>query len=743
MNIIAQVILDERCDLALDYSVPEEFADKLRVGARVVVPCGRRTSGGYVVGLVDVSEFANLKPIARIADERPMFSVQLLELARWMATYYCTSLAKVIQTMLPAAVRRKGSGHKELLHVELIESGLSDVSQEKLTDKQKKAVEFLRGNSGCLLRDLISQLNITAAPVKSLEKKGVISIRAERVGRNPSANKKILPTTPLELMPEQAVALEMILDTFNPPMSAESLAKEEPLTILLHGVTGSGKTEVYMQAIDKVISAGGSVIVLVPEISLTPQTVWRFQSRFGDRIAVLHSHLSEGERHDEWHRIRDGEADIVIGARSAVFAPARNLGLIVVDEEHETSYKQEDAPRYNARDIAVMRGRMEKCTVVLGSATPALESWQNARMGKYLLASLNKRADDRKMPVIQIVDMRREAEAQGRPSVFSKQLIEAIRCRLEKAEQTILFLNRRGFATSLTCPQCGFTAMCENCSVSLTYHRTDESLRCHICGASRKVLNVCPSCNDPQFKYAGIGTQRVEKILAKLFPHARVQRMDADMTTTKNSHDRILGAFRSGKIDIMIGTQMIAKGLHFPNVTLVGVIYADLSLHMPDFRASERTFQLIAQVAGRAGRGERTGEVIVQTYTPHHTSIQSARRLDYEGFCDQELEFRKELSYPPFSHLMCITLRGSAENKVSFCAVALARELKKAFAKRAIVSEAVPAPISKAKGSYRYQIMLRAKSASLMTATVDRIIQSLTLPGKVQVTVDMDALSLL
>ncbi|OVE75875.1 hypothetical protein BVX97_03450 [bacterium E08(2017)] len=753
MKKIAKVLVDTGSGLELDYVIPSEMSDSLSVGVKVTVPCGRRRADGYVVALKDESDFSDLKPIASIKDAKPMVSAKLIELAHWMASYYCCGLGKVMQTMLPAAVRKSGSGHKELLAVDLISrpthqskarcGASAGAESQKLTDKQQAVIEHLESNGKCLLKDLTDALNITAAPVKSLQKKGLVGIKPARVGRNPSSHKTILPTKPLALTDEQAAALDKILSTINQSSGARGMADKQPVTTLLYGVTGSGKTEVYMQAIDHALKDGAGVIVLVPEISLTPQTVSRFKSRFGDRIAVLHSHLSDGERHDEWHRIRDGEADIVIGARSAVFAPIKNLGLIVVDEEHEHSYKQEDAPRYSARDIAVMRGHMEGCTVVLGSATPALESWYNAVSGKYEMARLTKRADDRMMPAMRIVDMRVEAQAQGKPSVFSRDLINGIQARIERAEQTILFLNRRGFATSLTCQHCGYTAACDECSVSLTYHRNDDSLKCHICGFTRKVMDTCPSCNDPQFKYSGIGTQRIESILKSFFPHARIQRMDTDMTTAKNSHDRILGDFKSGRIDILVGTQMIAKGLHFPNVTLVGVVYADLSLHMPDFRASERTFQLIAQVAGRAGRGEQAGEVIVQTYTPGHTAVQLARSLDYDTFCDQELEFRKELEYPPFSHLMCITLRGKSESKVSFSASTLAKQLKKEFGDGAHVSDAVPAPLSKAKGNYRFQVMLRGKSVKLICGTVTKVLTALNLPDGVKASVDMDAVSLL
>lgn len=655
-----------------------------------------------------------------------------------------------------------------------------------LPPKQKTVLEILRSKGGMFLDQLTKEAGITASPVRALEKRGLVRIEPAHLRRDPLANRTVLRTEPLHLMREQAEALTQIKECIavaalqgggakpcghsrptnvvgvncragmperstNCPPGKSGIS---PSVVLLYGVTGSGKTEVYLQAIDYVLKKGQGAIMLVPEISLTPQTVERFLARFGNRIAVLHSYLSEGERHDEWHRIHDGKADIVIGARSAVFAPVRNLGLIVVDEEHEPSYKQEDAPRYSARDVAVMRGRMENCAVVLGSATPSLESWFNARISKYWLATLPHRADNRKMPVMRVIDMRIETERSGHVCVFSKQLFEAIHRRLDRAEQTILFLNRRGFATSLICRKCGHVARCDQCSVSYTYHRAtrfhsgaagrkNEELRCHICGASRKVPRRCPCCQDPAFRFAGIGTQRVEDIAKKCFPHARIQRMDTDVTTRKDSYDRILGDFRVGKIDILIGTQMIAKGLHFPNVTLVGVIYADLSLHMPDFRAGERTFQLLAQVAGRAGRGEVSGEVIVQTYTPFHMAIQAARRLDYEGFCDQEVEFRRELSYPPFTHLICITLRGPSEEKVSFCSQALAGKLKRKLSRRVILAQPAPAPLARAKGLYRYQVMLRCASTRLMTEAIKEALHDFRFPPKMTCSVDVDAISLL
>jgi primosomal protein N' (replication factor Y) len=592
------------------------------------------------------------------------------------------------------------------------------------------------------------------APVKTLARRGIVTIAPAAIRRDPLVHREILKTEPLKLMPEQRAALDLVCEVIERQCRlksgpgavepAEGRQSKDPHVVLLYGVTGSGKTEVYLQAIEKVLAKGMGAVVLVPEISLTPQTVERFVGRFGPRVAVLHSNLSEGERHDEWHRVRDGKADIVVGARSAVFAPMANLGLIVVDEEHEPTYKQDDAPRYNARDVAVMRGRMERCAVLLGTATPALESWRNATAGKYGMAKLPQRADHKRMPVIRIVDMRNAgAGSAGRGSIFSRDLLEAIGRRLDRAEQTMLFLNRRGFATSLICMKCGYVARCDNCSVACTYHRDADVLQCHICGAARKVPGRCPGCQDPAFKYSGVGTQRVESVLQRLFPKARIQRMDADVTGTKGSHGRILDEFRSGNTDILVGTQMIAKGLHFPNVTLVGVIHADLSLHMPDFRAGERTFQLLAQVAGRSGRGDVLGEVIVQTYTPFHPAIQSARRLDFEGFADQEAEFRKELSYPPFAHLVCLTLKGRSEQRTTFVAASLFKRLKREMPEGVLIAGPSPAPIARAKGLYRFQVMLRSASVGRIVRGVRNAMRGFAAPADVQHTVDVDAVSLM
>jgi len=584
------------------------------------------------------------------------------------------------------------------------------------------------------LSELKERAGCSDSPVRTLEKHGLVKIEESTILRDPHAGLELLRTKPFDLMVEQQTALETI---------TASMDKEKPGTVLLHGVTGSGKTEVYLQAIQHALDKGQGAIVLVPEISLTPQTVDRFRSRFGDCVAVLHSSLSDGERHDEWHRIRNGEARIAIGARSALFSPIENPGVIVVDEEHEATYKQDESPRYNARDVAVMRGHLENCCVVLGSATPALESFNNVREGRYELAEMLMRVDDRSMPLMRVVDMRIEAEKEGRPHIFSAELVQAIYDRLDNNEQVILFLNRRGFSSSLQCEQCGYVAECSECSVSMTYHKRAHKLLCHICGAESTVPDLCPDCRDPDFKYAGMGTERIEEVLEKLCPKAKVARMDSDTMRKKDSYRIVLDKFRTGKIDILLGTQMIAKGLDFPNVTLVGVLYADMSLHMPDFRAGERTFQLLTQVAGRAGRGEKAGEVIVQAYTPHHPAIQAARNLDYDGFCSQDLEFRKELSYPPFSHLVLLTFKGESEAEVVKTSDGFSQRLEKILPESVTHSPPIPAPLARAKGHWRYHIMLRCKHTVRMTKPIRHVQTTFKIPKTVTCTVDVDALSLL
>jgi len=465
-----------------------------------------------------------------------------------------------------------------------------------------------------------------------------------------------------------------------------------------------------------------------------------------DAVAVLHSHLSEGERHDEWHKIHSGRARIVIGARSAVFAPLKDLGLIVVDEEHETTYKQEEAPRYHARDVAVVRAKMEKCVAVLGSATPSLESYHNAAIGKYRLLTLTQRVDQKQMPLMRIVDLRQERRKEKKAAILSEKLSQAIADRLEKREQTILFLNRRGFSTSLLCSNCGEARNCPNCSVALTFHRhpaVPGRLSCHLCGHTAAVPKKCPACGQDALIYYGFGTEKVESTVAQIFPKAVVRRMDADSMTRKEAYRETLRNFRTGKIDILVGTQMIAKGLHFPNVTLVGIINADLALHLPDFRAGERTFQLLTQVAGRAGRGETSGEVFVQTYTPFSPSIQFARHHDFAGYFQQELEFRDRCDFPPFKHAILITVRSAHEGRAKLSAETLKRRLKEALPEEFILGDAAAAPLEKLQGQFRFHILIRGAAIMRLSRLVRETLDKLPFPEDVTVTVDVDPHQLL
>ena len=535
-----------------------------------------------------------------------------------MADYYCCPVETAMRSVLPQVIRDAEVGDKKQLFARLVRPPTPEevAALQKRAPRQAEVVQALQEAAGEPLQvaTLAKSCGATHQTIQSLVKAGLVETTATSVARDPYEKETFVANSNQTLTAEQAEALRITDASMEAP-------KGEKKPVLLFGVTGSGKTEVYLQAIAHALERGQTALVLVPEISLTPQTVERFKSRFAstqEQVAVLHSHLSAGERHDEWHKIHGGKARIVIGARSAVFAPLSNLGLIVVDEEHENSYKQEEAPRYQARDLAVLRARMEDCAVVLGSATPSVESYHNAMTGKYELALLTMRVDDQKMPFIRIVDLRIESgrHKSGQPLVLSEKLRAAIGVRLEKKEQTILFLNRRGFATSLVCPGCGDVSRCVNCSVALTFHRAANRLVCHLCGHQAAVPNRCAKCNDPAIRQAGLGTERVEEVVGKVFPQANIRRMDADAMTKKESYRETLHAFRAGKIDILVGTQMIAKGLHFPNVTLVGIVNADLALHLPDFRAGERTFQLLTQVAGRAGRGEMTGEVFVQSFTP-------------------------------------------------------------------------------------------------------------------------------
>jgi primosomal protein N' (replication factor Y) len=735
----ARVLLDGASDLEFDYAVPPDMEGRLAEGSRVQAPLRKQLLTGTVLGVhpTEQAEVQRLRPLARLYDERPLITPRLMELGRWVSRYYCSGMESVMRAMLPESVRTDKHQDKMKRIVRLtLEPPPEELEKlRKKAPRQAEIVEALSAAEGTPL----PASSFPAASLKAVLRTGWVTVEQEQILRDPYGEEEFIATAPLALTEEQRAALDRILAAVERPGEAKPL--------LLHGVTGSGKTEVYLQAAQQVLDGGRGVLVLVPEISLTPQTVDRFRSRFASlesAVAVLHSHLSQGERFDEWHRIQRGQARIVIGARSAVFAPLENIGLIIVDEEHENSYKQEQPPRYHARDIAVVRAAMEKCAVVLGSATPGLESWHNVQRGKYELIVLTHRADGAKLPLVRVIDMRLEKSrgGKGTPAILSEQLRISIEKRLTRYEQVILFLNRRGFAGSLQCHSCGHVVQCNHCAVSMTLHKKLERLVCHICGFQRVPPRLCPQCKDPGILLAGFGTERVEETLGKVFPKARIARVDTDSMQKKHQLRETLTAFKAHKLDILIGTQMIAKGLHFPTVTLVGILNADLTLYVPDFRASERTFSLLTQVAGRAGRGELLGEVIIQTYTPHSPAIQFARQHDYEGFSEQELEMRRQCGYPPYGHAVLITCRGEHQRRAEFTLEAFHKRLAANLPEGIFMSSPLPSPLERSHNQFRFQILLRARQTKTMTLHISSVLREMKFPPDVFVVVDVDPVSL-
>ena len=739
-----RVIIDRAIRRELDYAVPEGLLNRVGVGSRVRVPFREKSALATVVAVTEQSEAKGIRLIEAVVGEAPILSEQLLELGRWIGAYYCCPIETVMRSLLPQVIRRAEIGWKKQLFVQPGRK-IDNEALEKLRKRAPRQAELLeailRLEAPIRASQLLRQTSLDNQTLRALVKRGLVELREEAIVRDPHADEQFIATSNLILNQEQTHALKEIA------LALDSPEKARPF--LLHGVTGSGKTEIYLQAIRAALERGHTAIVLVPEISLTPQTVERFKGRFADMqdaVAVLHSHLSEGERHDEWHKIHSGRARIVIGARSAVFAPLKDLGLIVVDEEHETTYKQEEAPRYHARDVAIVRAKIEKCVAVLGSATPSLESYHNAVIGKYRLVTLTQRIDEKQMPLMRIVDLRQERRKEKAATILSEKLRAAIGDRMEKREQTILFLNRRGFSTSLLCSNCGEARNCPNCSVALTFHRhpaVPGRLSCHLCGHTAAVPKKCPACGKDALIYAGFGTEKVEATVSQIFPKAAVSRMDADSMTRKEAYRETLRNFRTGNIDILVGTQMIAKGLHFPNVTLVGIINADLALHLPDFRAGERTFQLLTQVAGRAGRGETSGEVFVQTYTPFSPSIQFARHHDFAGYFQQELEFRERCDFPPFKHAILITARSAHEGRAKLSAETLRRRLKEALPEEFILGDATPAPLEKLQGQFRFHILIRGEAIMRLSRLVRETLNKLPFPEDVTVTVDVDPYQLL
>ena len=737
MPLAASVLIDGPSELVFDYAIPDHL--KILPGCRVRIPLRNRDATGTVLRVQEApqSEF-DLRYLTGLVDPEPLITPALLKLAEWITSYYGTPLEQVIRSIIPASIRGDKTSAK-IRKAAILAKKPTEIELAKLAKRAKRQHQIITLLSIADKPIPITELGgaSTSSSIKTLAAKGWVKVINLEVRRDPDANETFLPTDPLTLNEEQDEAYQTI---------SKSLHSEKPKPILLHGITGSGKTEVYLQATRTALKLGKNVIILVPEISLAPQTVQRFKARFHDltdQIAILHSNLSQGERFDEWHRIRAGKARIVIGARSAIFAPVKDPGLIIVDEEHEPAYKQENPPKYHARDLAVVRCNLEKCTVVLGSATPSLETFQNTQLKKYQIVKLTERADGASLPLTRVVDMRIEAKKhKGRDAIISDILRTSVEKRIEANEQVIIFLNRRGFARSLQCPPCGHVIECNHCSIPLTYHRGDERLVCHVCGFQSIVPRLCPNCQDPAIRFQGYGTEKAETILRKVFPSAKIARLDTDTTRRKNTLRDTLRDFRAKKINILLGTQMIAKGLDFPNVTLVGVLNADLSLYAPDFRAGERTFQLLTQVAGRAGRGKMTGEVIIQTSTPHSPSIQFARHHDFDGFVGQELNVRQQFQYPPFTHLALLLARSSHERRAEFTLQTLHRKLSEDLPDQVILGDPIPSPLTKSHSQFRFQLLMRGPNTRILSHHLNKILRATPTPEDVIVTADLDAYDL-
>lgn len=733
-------------DKLLHYRVPEPLRNAVGVGSLVRVPILNQLKLGIVGEIGTPTDFPveKLKNVAHVVYPFPALTGELLQLARWMAGYYACGVDSIIETMIPAAVRR-GAGLKQEKILSLTRRLAPDELEvlAKRAPQQAKLYGFIVDQFRPQPKSLVlSRLGLTAAVVTALVKRGIIREEARRIERiayaDDHAAGELVAAQPHALNPEQQGAFDRL---------KADLAQDKFGVSLLHGVTGSGKTEVYLRAIDEALKAGGSVVFLVPEVALTPQTVARLRSRLeaiapGHRCVVWHSSLSEGERLDGWLALATGEAHVVVGARSAVFAPVQNLRLIVVDEEHEPAYKQDETPRYHGRDVAVMRAKLNRAICVLGSATPSLESFANAEAGKYQLLQLTQRIDDRKLPFIDIVDLRIEAAKQRSMPTLSGKLVSAMHERFARREQTILFINRRGYSSSMLCKECGHVEECPHCSIALTYHRTDETLRCHLCGEQRGAPVRCPKCGAPDIRWRGLGTQRVEEAVRRVLPRARVERMDTDTMSKKNRFREVLADFRAGKIDVLVGTQMIGKGLDFPNVTLVGLVDADISMHVPDFRANERTFQLLVQVAGRAGRGDRAGEVIVQTFTPQADAIQFSRHADYAGFAAGELKVRRDFHYPPYRHLIHHLFRGPNPEKLKFFSEQWARLVEKTLGDRVELRGPSASPIEKIKDEYRWQLWYFTNAVTKVVPELAKLRAEFAWPDDITQVLDVDPANL-
>ena len=709
---------NKNIDRVFDYDVPICFVDKIKKGIKVKVPFSRQVLEGFVVEVKDFSDSnIKLREIIDIVDSDVILNDELLDLGRKIQKMTLATLISCYQVMLPKALKAKIGTSVNIKYDICYRLKNVDLSKFKLTLGQQKIIELFNDRELVLRADAKA---ISLSSLNSLLKKGILAEeKCEHYRLNYNKNTGIKKTLTKD---QNLVVSSVNLNSYFP--------------YLLYGVTGSGKTEVYMELIEKVLSAGKTSIVLVPEISLTPQMVSRFEERFGKKIAALHSALSDGERYDEWRRIARGEASIVIGARSAIFAPLKNIGIIIIDEEHSDSYKQDDTnPRYSAKEVALLRGRYHNCPVLMGSATPTLDSYARAIKGVYKLLTLPNRINGKALPNVSIIDMNQEFKTSK--GHFSSELIKAIEERLEKKEQIILFLNRRGYASFITCKNCGYTFKCPDCDITLTYHKSSNTLRCHYCGYGTKVYNTCPNCGEDSINDLGVGTEKIEEELSEFFPNSRVLRMDFDTTTRKGSHEVMIKAFRNHEYDILLGTQIVAKGLDFDNVTLVGVINGDTSLMIPDFRSSENTFALLSQVAGRSGRSNKKGEVIIQTFNPNHYAIMYAKDHDYVGFYNQEMLVRKKLKYPPYYYICYLRISGLDNNLILAEASKIKRSLTRNLADEIILGPS-PCSISRVRKMYRYGIIIKYKSDTLLLNILDKIIDHYKANNKVTIDIDFN-----
>jgi primosomal protein N' (replication factor Y) len=771
MKEIVEVAVGLPVSKTFHYRIPEKMRDSLRIGMRVLVPFKGRKVTGFSIDLLEQSPKGieeKLREVEDLLDEAPLIDSQMLRLYRWISDYYLYPLGEVIKTGLPPGLQLKSE-----LILRLTQDGMESLGREDLepiqervfkeiercvkislrkilrifrgevsrsqfflwkrkgllnieagierkevkpkfekviayqggeptqpvSKKQAEILSWIKEKGEVSYPELSKRFKCPSKPIQSLHAKGLVSLSRREVCRDLSVRSELRPYPKPEPTSDQEAILGEIL---------KGIRSKRFSPFLIYGVTGSGKTEIYLRAIEEVLIQGREAIVLVPEISLTPQLLSRFKDRFGENLALLHSGLGRGERYDQWRRIWREEVKIAMGARSAIFAPFKNVGIIIVDEEHDPSYKQEEKLRYHARDVAVVRAKQAEVTLLLGSATPSLESYYNTEKGKFRLLSLPERIEGKPLPRVEVVDAKKEV------GLLSEKLRVALRKNIEDKKQSLLFLNRRGFANFILCPECGYTFKCPNCSVTLTYHLRDRSLQCHYCDYRIQAPADCPKCQGHRLQGMGIGTERLEQEIKSLFPETRVGRMDRDTTSRRRSHQQILKRLESGSIDILVGTQMIVKGHDFPNVTFVGVVSADTSLHFPDFRSSERTFQLLTQVAGRAGRGEVFGEAVIQTFNPDHYSILRAKDHDYFGFYQEEIQFRKALEYPPFSRFINFRLVGNSEKSTKAVAEEMGRIgqslLKKRYGKGVDILGPSSAPFAKMRGKYRWQMLAKGKS---------------------------------